>query len=103
MFTFLLRNAGYEVTTAESAFVALDAARTQRFDLVVSDIGMPDMNGYELAKELRTLPGYASVPLIAVTGFAQYADHHRAIESGFNIHMTKPVDPAEFVELVSHL
>ena len=103
MFAFLLEQAGYEVTAANSALNALEAARTQQFDLVVSDIGMPEMNGYELARELRTLPGYATVPLVAVTGFAQYSDQDRAIESGFNIHINKPIDPEKFVELVARL
>jgi CheY-like chemotaxis protein len=103
MFGILLEQAGYDVTTENSAIDALEAARARQFDLVVSDIGMPDMNGYELARELRTLPGYETVPMVAVTGFAQYSDRDRAVESGFNMHINKPVDPEKFVELVSRL
>ena len=61
--------AGYEVETALSAAAALEIAGRSSFDVVISDIGMPFMNGYELAERLRRLPGYEAVPLLAVTGF----------------------------------
>ena len=88
-----LRHAGYDVATAYSAREALTAAFARHFDLVVSDIGMPGMTGYELARTLRATPEYASVPMVAVTGFAMYGDRDRALEAGFDDHLSKPVDP----------
>ena len=99
----VLRRAGYDVTTAFSAPAALAAARTHSFDLVVSDIGMPGMDGYELATSLRALPAYRSVPMIAVTGFDQHGDRERALSAGFNAHLGKPLDPAKLTELIARL
>src|SRR5215213_9402376 len=93
MLAAVLRHAGYNVTTAYSAPDALTAAFAQHFDVVVSDIGMPDMNGYELARTLRASPEYESVPMVAVTGFAMYDDRGQALEAGFNDHLCKPIDP----------
>ena len=68
MLAVLLSYAGYNVVTAGSAPAALQAAREQQFDVIISDIGMPEMNGYQLAREVRLLPGYGTVPMVAVTG-----------------------------------
>ena len=73
------------------------------FDVIVSDIGMPEMNGYELARRLRALPGYANVPMIAVTGFSMYKDQTQALESGFNAHLSKPVNPTTLLDLIERL
>ena len=93
MLAAVLRHAGYDAATAYSAQDALTAAFARHFDLVVSDIGMPGMTGYELARALRATPEYASVPMVAVTGFAMYGDRERALEAGFDDHLSKPVDP----------
>ena len=104
MLGLLLRRAGYTVVTASSAPDALSAAQEgELFDVVVSDIGMPGMTGYELAEALRALPDYGSVPMVALTGFAMYADRERALESGFNAFLTKPVNPTTLVELIEQL
>ena len=103
MLAMLLRYAGYEVVAVSSAPAALATARSEPFDVVVSDIGMPGMNGYELAQALRTLPDYEDVPLIAVTGFAMYDDRDRALESGFNAFLTKPINPMDLIDLIKRL
>ena len=103
MLAMLLSYAGYEVVAVSSAPAAFDKAQSEQFDVVVSDIGMPGMNGYELAEALRTLPDYHAVPLIAVTGFAMYDDRDRALESGFNAFLTKPVNPMDLIELIKRL
>jgi two-component system CheB/CheR fusion protein len=64
---------------------------------------MPGMNGYELAVALRQLPNCQSIPMIAVTGFSQYDDRARAIQSGFNAHLTKPINPMTLLELIERL
>ena len=70
-----------------SAVEALALAKREHFDLIVSDIAMPEMDGYALAKQLRCLPEYHSVPMIAVTGFVEYDDHDRALDAGFNTNL----------------
>jgi CheY-like chemotaxis protein len=101
MLTIVLRQAGYEVETAYSASQALMAAFARRFDVVVSDIGMPDIDGYELVRRLRELPEYRSTPMVAVTGFASYDDRERSLEEGFTAHLSKPVDPATLTRALS--
>ncbi len=103
MIATLLQHAGYRAVMAFSAAEALEAARAEQFEVVVSDIGMPGMNGYDLAIALRALPEYRSVPLIAVTGFSMYDDRGRALESGFNAHMTKPINPMSLLDLIKSL
>ena len=103
MLSFVLRYAGYEVVPAFSGAQALQAARAGCFDVVVSDIGMPGMSGYELASELRALEDYRRTPLIAVTGFSMYDDRDRALASGFDAFVNKPVNPHELVSLIERL
>ena len=94
---------GYDVETAASAPEAIAAARGERFDAVVSDIGMPAASGYDLAAALREMPEYRGVPLVAVTGFDQYDDAERARRAGFDAHLKKPFEPAELLEVVRGL
>jgi CheY-like chemotaxis protein len=103
MIATLIRFAGYDVTTALSATEAFDAARGDHFDAVVSDIGMPGMNGYQLAEALRALPEYARTPLVAVTGFTMYDDRERARLSGFNDFLSKPINPSDLLDILKRL
>ena len=103
MLSVLLTHAGYEVTCASTAAEALALARERRFHMVISDIGMPEMNGYELAEALRSLPGYETVPLVAVTGYSMFDDRTRSLTAGFNEHVTKPIDPRAFLDLIEQL
>jgi len=103
MLAVLLTHAGYEVVTAASARAALDEARRRQFDVVISDIGMPEMNGYQLAREMRLLPGYQTVPMVAVTGYSMFDDKERSTNAGFNAHMTKPIDPRALLDLIEQL
>ena len=103
MLALFLQHAGYEAVMAFSAPDALEMARVEHFDVVVSDIGMPGMNGYQLAEALRRLPQYNNIPMIAVTGFSAFEDRGRAIQSGFDEHMTKPINPATLLELIQRL
>ncbi|HEX8352091.1 MAG TPA: response regulator [Pyrinomonadaceae bacterium] len=103
MIALMMSYAGYSVVTAFSAAEALDAARTQRFDAIISDIGMPGMSGYQLAEALRALPAYRSTPLIAVTGFTMYEDRERARSAGFDDFLNKPISPSALVDAVKRL
>ena len=103
MLSALMTHAGYEVTTASSAQEALSLAKENRFDIIISDIGMPEMNGYQLAEALRDLPGYADIPMVAVTGYSMFDDRNRSLTAGFNEHVTKPIDPRAFLDLIEQL
>jgi CheY-like chemotaxis protein len=103
MIGLLLKHAGYDVSTADSAKSALRLARKRNYDLVISDIGMPEMNGYELATALRGLNDYTNTPMIAVTGYSEYDDRGRAERAGFNVHLTKPIEPAHLLDLMKRL
>jgi two-component system, chemotaxis family, CheB/CheR fusion protein len=103
MLAVVLTHAGYIVVTAGSAPAALKAAQERQFDVIISDIGMPDMNGYQLAREVRQLPGYESTPMVAVTGYSMFDDKERSSKAGFNAHMTKPIDPRALLDLIDQL
>ena len=88
--------------TGESLADALSALAQSPFDVVVSDIGMPGQDGYDLVRQLRSLPGrVASTPVIAVTAFARAEDRKRALGAGFQRHIAKPIDAAELVAAVA--
>jgi CheY-like chemotaxis protein len=103
MLSVLLTHAGYEVSTASSARDAIAMAKERTFDMIISDIGMPEMNGYELARSLRSLPDYQAIPMVAVTGYSMFDDRDRSLNAGFNEHVTKPIDPRAFLELIEQL
>lgn len=103
MIALFLKHAGYEVTTSNSAGNALELASNRYFDLIISDIGMPEMNGYQLAESLRALNDYQTTPLIAVTGYTEYDDRGRSLRAGFDAHLTKPINPSQLLELVGKL
>ncbi len=89
----LLELAGYAVTIAYGGIQALAMSEEQHPDVVVLDIGMPDMNGYEVARALRQQAGGKRLLLLAVTGWGQAADKDQARAAGFDGHLTKPVAP----------
>jgi signal transduction histidine kinase/integral membrane sensor domain MASE1/ActR/RegA family two-component response regulator len=97
----LLRLAGHEVRVAYDGPAALEAARTYRPDAVLLDIGLPGMSGYEVAKLLRTQPGPRPTLLVAVTGYGRQEDRRRSREAGFDVHLTKPVDPHELERVLT--
>jgi two-component system CheB/CheR fusion protein len=75
-------------------------ALARHFDVVVSDIGMPGMTGHELARALRAVPEYHSIPMVAVTGFDMYDDRERSAEAGFSAHLSKPINPLALTQAV---
>jgi CheY-like chemotaxis protein len=96
----LLELAGHEVRVAHNGRAALALAQAFRPNTALLDIGMPDMNGYEVAKELRREPWGAQIRLIALTGWGQDSDRQTASRAGFNHHVTKPVDPVALEALM---
>lgn len=94
----LLEFEGAEAVTALSGAEALRTVEERDFDLVISDIAMPGMDGYELLKELRLRPRTSWVPALAVTGYGQSEDAERAYAAGFFAHLVKPVEIARLIE-----
>jgi CheY-like chemotaxis protein len=86
----LLRQMGHTVEVAYSAAQALAATRVQAPEVAILDIGLPDMDGYELAAAMRAQAGGAPMRLVALTGYGQRADIDRAARAGFDVHLTKP-------------
>ena len=99
----MLELQGHEVRVAASGRQALDEAATQRFELVLLDIGLPDIDGYRVARELQARCGDGVPVLAAVTGWGQPSDLQRSNEAGFTRHFTKPVDPYELEAFIEGL
>ena len=91
----LLELSGHEVELANSGADGVQAARAFHPEVVLCDLGLPGMNGFEVAAELRRDPSTSSAKLIAVTGYGRDEDRRRSKEAGFDLHLTKPVDPAQ--------
>ena len=92
MVRHLLEIGGANVTAVTSGFEALRVAREKQFDVVLSDISMPGMDGFEFLGRLRAVPGYQDLPALALTGFGRPEDIQRAYDQGFVAHLTKPFD-----------
>jgi CheY-like chemotaxis protein len=103
MIGLFLKHAGYDTVTADSGDAALQLANERVFDVVISDIGMPQMNGCELAVSLRRRAEYQKIPLIAVTGFSEYDNRELTLRAGFDAQLTKPIDPSELLQLIDEL
>jgi CheY-like chemotaxis protein len=88
----ILKLSGYETASVYTAADALERAAMFRPDVVLLDIGLPGMDGYEVAQRLRELPGLRDIRLVAVTGYGQSDDRLRARDAGFDDHLTKPVE-----------
>src|SRR5207253_350027 len=90
----MLRLFGHEVEVAYSGPAGVETATAWRPEVVLCDIGLPGLDGYGVARELRQNPGTATARMIAVTGYGGEEDRQRSREAGFDLHLTKPVDPA---------
>ena len=102
--SLLLEAAGdHLVSTYYDAASALEWAAFERPDVFILDIGLPDMNGYDLAKRIRAMPQFAPTLLIALTGYGQLADKTRAREAGFDLHIAKPAEPEEILAALAHV
>ena len=97
----LLELAGHRVRLAYDGQEALDAAAEFLPEILLLDIGLPRMDGYEVAARLRQDSRYDGMLLVAVTGYGTESDRHRGRAAGFDHHLVKPVDPAALHELIS--
>ena len=101
----VLEEAGAEVVAVSSAPAALERLRTWRPDVIVSDIGMPDMDGWELIRRVRLehADGRPQIPAAALTAYARAEDRARALREGYQVHLSKPFEPAELVATIARL
>jgi PAS domain S-box-containing protein len=99
----VLSKCGAEVSLAASVSEALEIFRQSGADLLISDIGMPQEDGYELIKRIRELPEGRDVPAVALTAYARAEDRLRTLRSGYQMHVAKPVELAELVAVVASL
>jgi signal transduction histidine kinase len=94
---------GHDVREARDGATALALAAQARPDVALIDIGLPDVDGYEVARRLRAAPGGRRIGLIAITGYGQAEDQRRAYEAGFDAHLTKPVAPDRLKQVMAGL
>jgi CheY-like chemotaxis protein len=94
---------GHQVQAAGSAAEALERFQAAPPELAILDIGLPGMDGFELARRLRALPGGRACRLIALTGYGHALDRARALQAGFDEHVTKPVDTLALEALIAGL
>ena len=101
--SMMLSIMGHETRTAHDGETAVATAETFLPDVILLDIGLPKLNGYEVAQRIREQSWGASMYLIAVTGWGQEEDRQRSTEVGLNVHMVKPVEPAALEKLLAGL
>jgi len=101
----VLEAAGADVSTFASPAAALEGMAAERPDAIIVDVGMPEMDGYDFIRRLRLSadPSVRDVPAAALTAFARAEDRTRALQSGFEMHLAKPVDPGELVASIATL
>ena len=105
LITFILEQCGALVTTVTSARDALDILTHLNIDVLISDVGLPDSNGYELIREVRLLDNQngKNIPAVALTAYATEEDQRRALAAGFQFHLPKPVEPTKLITVLSDL
>ncbi len=99
----LLQLSGHEVYTAANGAVALESAEQHRPEVALLDIGMPKLDGYEVARRIRAQPWGAGITLVALTGWGQDSDRRRSQEAGFDSHLVKPLDLDKLTDLLATL
>jgi two-component system cell cycle response regulator len=100
---YLLRAYGFEPLTAVDGSVGLDIAARERPDLILCDIQMPGIDGFEFARRIKADPQLRDTPLVAVTAYAMVGDRDRILATGFDGYIAKPIDPAELIPTINAL
>jgi len=101
MLAMLLGQSGHEVQLAHDGIEGVETAEQSRPDVILLDIGMPRLNGYDACRRIRALPGCAGTLIVAMTGWGQQQDRERSAEAGFDAHLVKPLDPRALRELLA--
>jgi two-component system, cell cycle response regulator DivK len=101
--TYLLERQGFQVCSARDGTSGIERAVAERPDLVILDIQLPQMDGYEVAKALRAVDALGDTPIVAVTSYAMPGDREKALAVGCNGYLEKPIEPLSFVEEISRI
>ena len=96
--TFLLAEKGYNVLKADGGLEGVRIASEEKLDLILMDIRLPDIDGYEAVKKIRASKAGGKAPIIALTSFAMVGDEEKALSEGFTGYITKPIDPTTFLQ-----
>jgi CheY-like chemotaxis protein len=99
----LLEIIGHEAHTAHDGGEAVAAAEADRPEVILLDIGLPVMNGYEVARTIRRQPWGTDIVIVALTGWGQMEDRKRSKEAGIDHHLVKPVEPQALIDLLSRM
>ena len=103
LLTFLLERTGHQVVSANDGLAGIRQAQKETPDVILLDIQLPTMHGYDVAAALRNIPTLARVPIIAVTSYAMPGDREKALEAGCDNYIEKPIDPETFVAEVERI
>lgn len=95
--TFLLQQKGYTIVPASNGIRGIDLAQTCRPDIILLDVQLPLLDGYEVARALRAIESLRDIPIIAVTSYAMAGDREKSIDAGCNGYIEKPINPETFV------
>jgi len=95
--SYIFKEAGFECAVAENGFLALEILNQEHIDLVVTDINMPRMDGYELTRRIRKTPELKDVPIIIISTEEEAKDKMKGMEAGANVYVVKPADPATLI------
>lgn len=98
----LLLSEGYRILEAENAGKALELLKTNRPDLILMDINMPDMDGYTLTNEIKMLPNTQGIPVVAITANVMKGDREKTLSAGCDGYIEKPIDVDNFLTQVAH-
>ncbi|PWR75487.1 response regulator [Methanospirillum stamsii] len=97
---FLLESQGYIVFEAENGLIGIDKAVNEHPDIILLDIQLPEMDGYEIARIIRKTEGIDKIPIIAVTSYAMAGDKEKILAAGATDYIEKPINPATFVDQI---
>lgn len=98
---FVLERAGYDVFLAVNGRDGVDAARFQKPDLILMDLGMPEMDGWMAAEKIKQDPSTSSIPLYAITAHTLPRDRYRALQAGYDGYISKPIHVQSFLEMIN--
>jgi len=98
---FLIQSSGHEVIEAGEGIVGIEKAKSDKPDIILLDIQLPGMDGYEIAKRIRATSGLESIPIIAVTSYAMAGDREKILAAGATDYIEKPINPATFIDQIA--
>jgi two-component system cell cycle response regulator DivK len=101
LIAFLLKKQDYEVITAHSGLQAIEQAKMEQPDLILMDIQLPEMDGYEATRRIKGIPEIGHIPIVAVTSYAMAEDRAKALAAGCSGYTEKPIQPETFVSEIS--